>query len=333
MTSQTMKAMVLRDFGGPEMMELQQVPVPILRPGHVLVQVAASSVNPVDTKIRRGMLAAICPEPRILGCDVAGTVVAAGEGAAFQPGDKVWGCAGGVKGYPGALAEYMLADSALLARVPEGLSMTDAAALPLVTITAWEGLMDRAKILPGQRVLIHAGCGGVGHVAIQIAKAAGCDVWTTVSTPEKADLARGLGADGVIFYRDKSVADYVASATGGKGFDVVLDTVGGDNVARCFEAAAISGTVVSISTRTTADLSPLHAKGLSLHVVFMLLPMLTGNGRARQGDILREAGDLIAKGKLRPLTDGDPFPFTDAPAAHARLESGEATGKVVLAGW
>jgi NADPH:quinone reductase len=334
MTDKLMKAMVVREFGGPEVFELRNVPVPVRRAGQVLVRVQASSVNPVDTKIRSGMLAAIAPaEPVVLGCDVAGIVVEADEESGFSPGDHVYGCAGGVKGCPGALAEYMAADAALLARMPAGLGFAEAAALPLVGITAWEGLVDRAKVEPGQRVLIHAGAGGVGHVAVQIAAARGAEVWTTVSSAEKAAVARGLGAAGTINYRQQSVAEYVQEATGGAGFDVVMDTVGGENVARCFEAAAVGGTVVSISTRTSADLSPLHAKGLSLHVVFMLIPMLYNRARAHHGEILRELAALVEAGRLRPLLDGARFTFAEAAQAHARLGSGEATGKVVLTGF
>ena len=143
------------------------------------------------------------------------------------------------------------------------------------------------------------------------------------------------GADGVIFYRDEPVCEYVERVTGGAGFDVVFDTVGGDNVARCFEAARVSGTVVSISTRTTADLSSLHAKGLTLHVVFMLIPMLYRQeaGCAHQGDILRHLNRLIAAGQLRPLLDTQRFTFQEAAAAHSRLESHAAIGKIVLTGF
>ena len=333
--SNMMKAMVVREFGGPDVFELREIPRPEPCAEQLLVRVKASSVNPVDSKIRSGMLAAIAPEaPMVLGCDVAGVVEAVGEGVTeFRPGDLVYGCAGGVKGYPGALAEYMAADASLLAPMPAGLTFEEAAALPLVCITAWEGLMDRAKVQAGQRVLVHGGTGGVGHVAVQLCFARGAEVWATISSPEKAAIVTRLGAVGAINYREESVADYVHRVTEGQGFDVVFDTVGGDNVARCFEAAVVSGTVVSISTRTSADLSPLHVKGLSLHVVFMLIPMLHNRNRAYHGWILRELNALVAAGKLRPLLDDTKFSFNDAAAAHSRLASGAATGKIVLSGF
>jgi NADPH2:quinone reductase len=333
--SQSMKAMVVREFGGPEVFEQREIPRPSPKTGQVLVRVKASSVNPVDTKIRSGMLAAIAPEaPTVLGCDMAGVVEECGAGVtAFFPGDEVYGCAGGVKGSPGALAEFMTADARLLAPKPAGLTFEEAASLPLVSITAWDGLLDRAKVRAGQRVLVHGGAGGVGHVALQLCVARGAEVWATVSSEEKAAIARALGAAGTINYREELVDDYVKRATGGAGFDVVFDSVGGDNVARCFHAAAVSGTVVSISTRTTTDLSPLHAKGLTLHVVFMLIPLLYNRGREHHGEILREVSALVAAGKLKPLLDARRFRFDEVAQAHALLQSGTATGKIALTGF
>ena len=330
-----MSAMVVREFGGPEVFEQREIPRPGPGPGQVLVRVRASSVNPVDTKIRSGMLAAIAPEaPVVLGCDMSGVVEESGAGVTeFSPGDEVYGSPGGVKGWPGALAEYMIADARVLARKPAGLTFEEAAALPLVSITAWDGLLDRAKVKAGQRVLVHGGAGGVGHVALQLCVAQGAEVWTTVSSEEKAVIARGLGAAGTINYREQSVEDYVQQVTGGAGFDVVFDSVGGENVARCFQAAAVSGQVVSISTRTTADLSPLHARGLSLHVVFMLIPLLYDRGRERHGAILRELSAMVESGKVKPLCDARRFNFTDVAAAHAWLQGGRAVGKIVLSGF
>ncbi len=332
--SPTMKAMILREFGGPEVLCETEIPRPGIRPGHLLVRVRASSVNPVDAKIRRGMLAAIAPDPpTVLGCDMAGVVEEVGEGVNdFAVGDEVYGCASGVKGCGGALAEWLVADAALVARKPQTLSFAEAAALPLVGITSWEGLFDRADLQTGRTALVHGGAGGVGHMAVQLAVSRGARVFATVSTSEKAALVRRCGAEPV-FYREKSVQEYVDECTGGAGFDLVFDTVGGDNVAGSFAAAAVCGTVVSISTRTTADLSPLHAKGLSLHVVFMLIPMLFNLRRARHGEILRQIAALAEAGKLQPIIDPQQFSFREAAAAHAHLESGRAVGKIVLTGF
>ncbi len=326
--------MVATGFGGPEVFELKAILRPEPGPGEVLVRVRASSVNPIDTKIRRGALAALAPDPLVLGCDGAGEVVAAGSGSRWQPGDRIMACGGGVTGHPGALAEYQVIDASLCAPCPEGLSWEACAALPLVSLTADEGL-TRGGVHAGQRILVHAGTGGVGQMVIQLAKERGAEVWTTVSTPEKAALARQLGAHGVIFYRDQTVPDYVREATSGAGFDVVFDTVGGDNVAKSFEAVGVGGTVVSISTRTTTDLSPLHAKGISLHVVFMIIPLLYNKPgqRAAQGQTLARISQLAAAGTIKPLLDPHVFPFEQAGAAHALLESGRAIGKITLTGF
>jgi NADPH2:quinone reductase len=323
---------MMSGFGGPEVLQEQEIALAEVPAGHLLVRVRASSVNPVDTKIRRGLLAAIAPESGVLGCDLAGEVVLAKDAPDFSVGDAVYACGTGVKGCGGALAEFAVVDAQLCALKPKNLSWEEAAALPLVSITAWEALVDRAKLLPGTPTLIHAGTGGVGHIAVQLAVHLGAQVWSTVSSAAKASIVKNYGAE-PIFYRQQSVTDYVAACTGGIGFGCILDTVGGENVAQCFAAAASSGTVCSISTRCTADLSPLHAKGLSLHVVFMLLPMLNGRGRAHHGEILRSVAALVENARLKPLVDASRFTFSQAAQAHAHLESGSALGKVVLSGF
>ena len=189
----------------------------------------------------------------------------------FEVGDEVYGCVGGFKGTPGVLAEYALADSRLLAPKPPPLTMREAAAIPLIGITAWNALIDRGELTKGQRVLIHAGTGGVGHIALQLAKAMGAEVHTTISTKHKADLAQHLGADRVINYSQTSPKQYVQEFTNGFGYDLVFDTVGGTCLDHSFEAAKEYGTVVSIAARANHDLSQVHVKSLSLHVVFINL--------------------------------------------------------------
>lgn len=328
-----MRAQLLTAHGGPENFALTEVPRPEVAPGMVLVRLAATSVNPVDTKIRAGL--PIGPDlPAILGSDIAGTVEAVGSGvAAFTPGDEVYGCAGGVRGpagnLGGTLAEYIAADARLLALKPKTLGFHEAAALPLVAITAWEGLA-RAGAGASDHVLVHGGTGGVGHVAVQLAKARGARVAATVSSPQGAGIAGRLGADDIILYREEDVPDYVGRLTGGRGFDVVFDTVGGPNLDRSFAAAALNGRVAATAARSTHDLSPLHAKGLSLHIVFMLIPMLHDIGRAEHGAILAELAALVDAGKVRPLIDPARFTLETAPDAHRHLESGKAVGKVVI---
>lgn len=327
-----MLVQAIEQFGGPEQFKLQQWPKPEPGPGSVLVRVRATSVNPADYKIRRYGPPFAPALPAVLGMDVAGVIEAVGSGvSAFKPGDEVYGCAGGVKGLGGTLAQYLLTDPALLALKPESLGFQEAAALPLVTITAWEALFDRAQIAPGQNMLIHAGTGGVGHIGVQLARWRGAKVFTTISSLAKAEIARSLGADVAINYREQSVEEYVAQHTGGRGFDVVFDTIGGDNLDRSFAAARLNGTVVSISTNRNHDLSPMHAKGLTLHAVFMLIQMIHNLNRQHHGEILTQVAALVDAGKLRPLIDAQRFSLAEIALAHSYLESGRATGKVVVA--
>lgn len=254
-----------------------------------------------------------------------------GEGVTeFKVGDEVFGCAGGFKGTGGALAEFMLADADLLAHKPKNLTMEEAAALPLVAITAWEALFNRAHLVPGQDILIHAATGGVGHIAIQLAKWQGATVYTTASSQEKLEIGTRLGADVTINYREESVHDYVQKYTAGKGFDVVFDTVGGENLDRSFEAAAVHGTVAAIAARSTHDLSPVHSKGLSLHVTFMLLKILNKDMHKQYGEILKKVAKVVEEGKLRPLVHPNIFTFDEVSKAHEYMESGKAIGKIVL---
>ncbi len=327
-----MQAQIVTQFGNPTVFGTADVPVPQVLPHHVLIRVMATSVNPVDYKIRQGVVPDIAPEfPVVLHGDVAGVVEAIGEGVtSFKPGDEVYACAGGVKGLGGALAEYMLADADLVAHKPRSLTMVEAAALPLVSITAWEGLIDRAKVQPGQRVLVYGATGGVGHIGVQLAKWAGATVYALVSSEEKGAIARKLGADFTINYRQQPVEEFVAEHTYGQGFDVVFDTVGNDNLQQAFKAAKLNGTVISTVSLSQQDLTLLHAKGLTLHLVFMLIPLLHGVGRSRHREILTQLAQLADVGQVRPLLDSQVFTFCDVAAAHQRAESGQAIGKVAL---
>ena len=197
---------------------------------------------------------------------------------------------GGVGGLQGTLAEFVAVDADLLAHKPRNLSMREAAALPLITITAWEGLVDRAKIHAGQTVLVHAGAGGVGSAAVQIAKAYGAEVFATVSA-EKKKIVEGFGAT-AIDYRELSVEEYVAARTGGEGFDVVYDTVGGATLDASFVAVKrYTGHVVSCLGWGTHSLAPLSFRGASYSGVFTLMPLLTGKSRAHHGKIFDAGGD------------------------------------------
>jgi NADPH2:quinone reductase len=325
-----MKAWIIDRHGDPSVFKETEIEKPAIRAGHVLIEVAATSVNPIDTKLRQNPAPFAPALPAVLHGDVAGIVVAVGEGVGtFKPGDAVFGCAGGVKGQGGALADFMLADARLLAPKPQSLSMAEAAALPLVAITAWEGLMDRANLRAGQSALMHGAGGGVGHVAAQIAKAAGAAVVGTGSRPETLAAIGGLGVTAAD-YKAMSGADLVKAHTGGRGFDVVFDVTGGDALAATAEAVRSTGQVVSIAGFGRVNLTGLFVKGVSVHFVFMIIPMLSGQGRERHGEILRMVGRLADDGRLKPLLDSEGFTFAQVADAHRRLESGQAVGKVVL---
>ncbi|OLF72180.1 quinone oxidoreductase [Maricaulis sp. W15] len=327
-----MKAMILNSYGNDAPFLAADLPRPEPKPGYVLVRLAATSVNTVDTMIRQlgQENLPLAPDlPALLGMDFAGTIDAVGDGVdGFAIGDEVYGCAGGLADLPGALAEYMLADTRLIAHKPKRLSMREAAALPLVGITAMEGL-QRAGTRAGQSVLVHGGTGGVGHLAVQIARHLGATVSATGGGDAQLDIIRSYGAT-AINYRTESVADYVATQTGGAGFDVVFDTVGGANMTNSFEAAALNGQVASTVSLLELDLTPVHFKGLSLHVVFMLIPMLHDVGRETHGAILTELARLVDAGAVTPLLDNTSFTLDQVGDAHARLTSGQAIGKVVI---
>ena len=323
----TMRAAILETHNAP--LRLSTVSTPEVGPREVLVRVHASGVNPLDTKIHAGAAAhARHPLPAILGIDLAGVVEQTGRDVTrFKPGDEVYGMTGGVGGVPGSLAEFAAVDADLLAPKPANLSMREAAALPLIFITAWEGLIDRAALKAGQKVLIHGGAGGVGHVAIQIARAIGADVFATGSAAQRATI-EGFGA--TFIERDTAIEAYVAEHTGGRGFDIVYDTVGGKVLDASFEAVRRFGHVVSALGWGTHALAPLSFRAASYSGVFTLLPLLSGEGRSHHGEIMAEATRLIEAGKLAPLVDARRFTLESVGDAYALIRDHAAKGKLVV---
>ncbi|WP_426615189.1 zinc-dependent alcohol dehydrogenase family protein [Bradyrhizobium sp. McL0616] len=323
----TMRAAILETHNAP--LRISTISMPEIGPREVLVRVRASGVNPLDTKIHAGSAAhARHPLPAILGIDLAGVVEQTGRGVTrFKPGDEVYGMTGGVGGVQGSLAEFAAVDADLLALKPANLSLREAAALPLIFITAWEGLVDRAGLKASQKVLIHGGAGGVGHVAIQIAYALGANVFATGSTAQRATI-EGFGA--VFIDRDTAVEAYVADHTGGQGFDVVYDTVGGKVLDTSFAAVRRFGHVVSALGWGTHALAPLSFRAATYSGVFTLLPLLTGEGRAHHGEIMAEATRLAEAGKLVPLLDSRHFTLESVGEAYALIRDHAAKGKLVV---
>ncbi len=326
-----MRAMIVNEFGPSDVFEAAELPKPAIKASEVLVKIHASSVNTVDTMIRTmGEDLPLSPAaPALLGMDFAGVIEQVGPSVkGLKVGDEVYGCAGGLADLPGALAEYIAADAKLVALKPKSLTMEEAAAIPLVGITAYEGL-ERAQISAGQKVLVHGGSGGVGHIALQLAKHFGASVWATGGGEPQLKLIEELGAK-AINYKTESVEDYVQAHTAEEGFDLVYDSVGGANMTNSFAAAALNGHVVTTVSMVELDLTPAHFKGLSIHVVFMLIPMLHNTKREDHRRILDHIAAIVDQGDLKPVLDTEKFTLDQIGNAHARLESGKAMGKVVV---
>ncbi len=330
----TMRAAVMTAVGGPEVLRLQQVDLTWPRRGRdVLVRLKAAGVNPADAFFRALGPYVDGPGPIVLGHDGAGVVEAVGAGVtSFEPGDPVCFCNGGIGGEFGTYAEFAVVPEEQLVRIPEGVDWRAAAAFPLVAITAWEALMERAALKSGESVLIHAGAGGTGQMAIQLARLEGARIATTVSSAAKADLVTSIGAELAILYRRE---DFVAAAlewTDGVGVEVALDNVGPEVMAKTFRAMAPYGRVVTLMG-TPADDAELSAynRNLTIHNVMMLTPMWLAlkDHLNRQAGIVRQTIPYLAGGEIKMRIE-EVFPLSEASAAHARIEAGGMSGKIVL---
>ncbi len=329
-----MKAVVISEPGNPDVLKFVETDKPKIGQGNqLLIRLLAAGINPIDTKIR------INPEifpidlPLIPGFDGAGIVEASGtEVTEFVPGDEVYFCHCGFHGQQGCYAEYVVVDRNLVARKPKALSFQEAAAVPLVLITAWEALFDRTAMQPDTTLLIPAGAGGVGHVALQFAKHAGVNVCTTVSCDEKSKFVKQLGADCVINYKRDDVVKSVMDWTHGKGVDTAFDTIGGEVFGQCLACTKNYGDVVTIlQPPTDMDWSVARLKNLRISLEMMLTPALLDlpMGRAHHGDILRKCGDLFDAGKLTTHIEKT-FQLREASLAHSYLENFRPSGKIVL---
>lgn len=317
-----MKAITLRSFGGPDVFELVDVPTPKPGTGQVLVRVHATSINPLDFQVRRGDYPDLVPLPAITGHDVSGVVEEIGAGVtAFAVGDEVWYTPQIFDG-PGSYAEYHVAAENIIGKKPASLSHLEAASLSLVGGTAWEALVVRAALRVGETILVHGGAGGVGHVAIQLAKSIGARVITTVRE-QNFEFARSMGADVVIDYEVEDYVEAVMRETDGRGVDVIFDTIGGDTLSRSPDALAQLGRLVSIvDIAQPQNLIQAWGKNASYHFVF------TRQNRGK----LDELGALVDRDQIRPHI-GATYPLADISVAHARLESRDKSlkGKIAIA--
>jgi NADPH:quinone reductase len=330
-----MKAVLMTAAGSPDVLQIQEITNPGVPVGNteLLVRLVAAGINPIDTKLRQRGTFYPDQMPAVLGCDGAGVVEAVGAGVQrFRPGDAVYFCYGGLGAHQGNYAEYTVVDERFVAAKPASVSFAEAAAAPLVLITAWEALYERGRLEPRENVLIHAGAGGVGHVAIQLAKLKGANVATTVSSQEKANFVRQLGADQVIFYKQTDFVQAALDWTNGEGVDLAFDTVGGETFHKTFPAVRVYGDIVTILEPNANTLwKAARTRNLRIGLELMLTPMLQGleEGLQHQAEILQQCATWIDQGKLK-IHVSHQFPLAEAAKAHQLLETGSITGKIVL---
>jgi NADPH:quinone reductase len=326
-----MRAVVIREHGAPSVLRLEERPEPELRETDVLVEVHAASVNPVDTKVRQRSSGGR-EFPIVLGYDVSGVVVRCGARVTqWKPGDEIFAAPNLFRN--GANADYVAIDARSAARKPRNVDHATAAVLPLVSQTAWEALHLRARIQPGQTVLIHAGAGGVGHIAVQLAKLHGCRVLTTAGREESIAFCRDvLRADEVIDYRRTNVVERVQALTNGKGLPVTFDTVGGEVFLQSIDCTAVNGHVVTIlgGSASTADRGQsLLYRNITIHYEFMGIPTAYEIEPERPGAILTGIAQLVEAGFLTPRVSHR-FPLERVAEGHAQVETGRTIGKVAI---
>jgi NADPH2:quinone reductase len=329
-----MKAAFIETTGGPEVIRFGELPMPTPGPGQLQVRVGAVAVNPIDLYIRAGTVPMPLPRPFIPGCDFAGTVESGqAHGGSLRPGDRVWGSNQGLLGRQGTFAEYIVVDEAWAYRTPDNVADTTAAAAALTGITAHLGLFQHARLQAGETVFVHGGTGGVGSMVVQMARAAGARVITTVGSAAKAQVCRDWGADGVLNYRSDDIPAAVRALTGGRGVDVWYETQRQPDFDRIVELMAPRGRIVVIAGRQARPpfpLGPFYVKGLALYGFAMF-----NATAAEQQRCALDINRWLAEGKLRPLI-GRTFPLSEAAAAHRLLEdntlgqAGTLQGKVVL---
>ncbi len=314
-----MKAIVIHQYGDRSVLSLEQIPTPTPGDGELLVKVFACGVNPVDYKIRAGMIGLPRSFPSVLGYDVSGQVAEVGSGVRrFKAGDDVF--FSGLITDNGGYAEYCVVNESIVSQKPTNVSHIEAAAIPLSGQTAWEALFERAGVKAGESVLIHAGAGGVGSLAIQLAKWKGLTVFTTAGQPQHIEMVRQFGADHVINYKEADFVEVVQRQTHGDGVDVVFDTVGGDVFGRNFEALKVYGRAVCIVEREAPyPLLGAWFKNATIHTLFM----------ERNRERLDQLANLVSEGRLKPVVEKT-LPLADAARAHEMVEGGHVGGKVVL---
>lgn len=323
-----MTAIAISKPGGPEVLVPEQRPVPKPGPNEILIKVESAGVNRPDVLQRMGLYPVPPGASDLPGLEVAGEVVALGEGVTKRKiGDKVMSLVAG-----GGYAEYCLTHESHAMSVPKGFSMTEAGAVAETLMTVWHNVFERGGLKPGETLLIHGGSSGIGTMAIQMAKAHGAKVFVTVGGQDKVDACLKLGADAAINYKTDDFVARTKALTDGVGVDVILDMVGGDYIDRNYEAAAIEGRIVQIAflggSKATPNFAKLMMKRLH-HTGSTLRPRSIADKAAMVSAIEAKAMPWLASGRVKPLMDST-FPLKEASKAHARMESSQHIGKIVL---
>jgi len=323
-----MTAIAIRAPGGPEVLVPQERPVPAPGAGEVLVKVAAAGVNRPDVMQRMGLYPPPPGASNIPGLEIAGEIVAVDDAVSeWKVGDRVTALVAG-----GGYAEYCVAHETNALPIPNGLNEIEAAAIPETFFTVWHNVFERGALKSGETLLIHGGSSGIGTTAIQLAKAFGAKVITTAGSPEKCEACRRLGADVAVNYRTEDFVAITKAATGGKGAELIVDMVGGDYIARNYEAAAVEGRIVQIafqgSPKATVDFRRIMLKRLT-HTGSTLRARSVAEKAAIAGAVEENVWPLIEAGKVKPIIY-QTFPLAQAAAAHTLMESSTHIGKIVL---
>ncbi len=323
-----MNAINTVEHGGPEVMQLSSMVTPAPGIDQVLVKVAAAGVNRPDLMQRQGMYPPPPGAPEILGLEIAGTVVAIGEGVTTnEVGDPVCALVAG-----GGYAEYCVADSPLCMSVPKNMDMVSAAALPETFFTVWTNVFERGGLKSGESLLVHGGSSGIGTTAIQLAKQFGARVFVTAGSAEKCRACTDLGADAAINYKSEDFVEQIASITDGLGVDLILDMIGGDYLPRNLKCLAVEGRLVQIALQ--------HGPKVEMNLLPIMLKRLTVSGstlRPRSVEqkaqiasaLLKRVWPLLNSGSVRPLIHAT-FALADAAEAHKMMERSQHIGKIVL---
>lgn len=328
-----MKAICIHQYGDASVFTECAMDAPSIGNNEILLKPLATSLNAIDVKIRSGAVPVFCPPfPAILHSDVCAKVLAVGaEVTAYQVGDHVWGCVGGIGNYQGVLREQLVSTAEYIAKKPDSLSINQAAAMPLVSITAWIGLFEKLRITKEDNVLIVGGAGGVGHIAAQMAKAVGATVCATVSNAAQERYLRDLGVDDCINYREVDLIEESKKLCNGKGFTAIFDTVGGSNLLTSFECASMHGRIATTQMRgAELSLDVPHQKGLSLSGVLMLDRLSAPSKAQAYHYYLNKVASMVDEHNIRPLLADTIFDWSDISLAHDYYESGTSSGKIII---